>query len=260
MVGSNHGVGTGFCSGQCAAGCLKTESERLEWVSAELSKMAGLVGTLADGVDSGGRTESRIRAAALLEFLQVVEERLVAVGLVVDNMALSHVLVPEPEPVPVPERVGFERELLGSMLVGDGLVADFFQGEGHGSIFNAVFAVKAEGCQVNVVSVADRLKLEGKLEAVGGLSYLATIAAGKGAGSVGGKMPVGLVQDVQKVRAALSILQRDPLNIAAFAEFEHTLVTIRGQLMKHFRSDRWAVSFLIAALVWGHEPVKNITP
>src|SRR5258707_399608 len=54
----------------------------------------------------------------------------------------------------------------------DGVGADVFYHEPCREILDAVLAMDREGEPIDIATVADRLKLRGKLEGVGGLTYL----------------------------------------------------------------------------------------
>jgi len=83
-----------------------------------------------------------------------------------------------------PHDLAAERAVLGSVMLDANRLADVaailkptdFYAEGHQTIFAAMLAEHNEKAILDVQLLATRLKAEGKLEAVGGMAYLAEIA------------------------------------------------------------------------------------
>ena len=83
----------------------------------------------------------------------------------------------------MPHNAEAEEALLGSILIdtrtADQLVpslrAEDFYSTANRTVFAAMRALLDESVVVDVVSVADRLMLEGKLDEVGGMDYLASL-------------------------------------------------------------------------------------
>jgi len=83
-----------------------------------------------------------------------------------------------------PHSVEAEQSVIGGLLldnrawdrVGDVITADDFYRREHRLIFNVIAALSEEASPADVVTVSEKLEKSGELEAVGGLSYLASIA------------------------------------------------------------------------------------
>ena len=84
----------------------------------------------------------------------------------------------------IPYSIEFEQSVLGSILIDYTVIPDililvspddFFREE-HKEIMKAVKEIYTEQKPVEILSVADRLKNSGKLEEVGGITYLARLA------------------------------------------------------------------------------------
>jgi len=83
-----------------------------------------------------------------------------------------------------PHSVDAEQSVLGGLLldtqawdqVGDSVTADDFYRQDHKLIFEAIGELAAESKPVDVITVSERLERRGKLDDVGGLAYLSTLA------------------------------------------------------------------------------------
>ncbi len=83
-----------------------------------------------------------------------------------------------------PQNVEAEQSVLGAMLIDkDGIMAaseylrhsDFYR-DGHQKIYKAMLALADKGEPVDLVTLVEELRLRSQLEAIGGLSYLTTLA------------------------------------------------------------------------------------
>lgn len=87
---------------------------------------------------------------------------------------------------PPPHSVEAEQAFLGALLICDaevwpaaelrGLAPIHFYKEAHRHLWAAAQAVRASGSSVDVVTLVDRLRDEKRLDAVGGLSYIASLS------------------------------------------------------------------------------------
>ena len=83
-----------------------------------------------------------------------------------------------------PQNIEAEQSVLGSMLIdkevipaaAEVLKSEDFYKDGHKAIFSVIMDLFNEGEPVDLVTVSDRLRMAGSLDAVGGLEYLTTIA------------------------------------------------------------------------------------
>lgn len=84
----------------------------------------------------------------------------------------------------LPHNVDAEQELLGAMLINNGVVtkvsaflkADHFYSDAHRAIFEAIRAVMADGTIANPVTLKAYFERDAMLESVGGTAYLARLA------------------------------------------------------------------------------------
>ncbi|MBF0532355.1 MAG: replicative DNA helicase [Candidatus Omnitrophica bacterium] len=82
-----------------------------------------------------------------------------------------------------PQNTEAEKSVLGAMLMDDEAIgaaveileADFFYEEAHRKIFRAIVELYQARKNADLITICDRLKSDGDLEAVGGASYLTTI-------------------------------------------------------------------------------------
>uniref|UniRef100_A0A7C4Y540 Replicative DNA helicase n=1 Tax=Caldisericum exile TaxID=693075 RepID=A0A7C4Y540_9BACT len=84
-----------------------------------------------------------------------------------------------------PQSLEAEQSVLGAILIDESAILkvlellrpeDFYRPE-HREIMKAIFALTTENVPIDMVSVIDKLKSEGKLDAVGGATYIAQITA-----------------------------------------------------------------------------------
>lgn len=79
-----------------------------------------------------------------------------------------------------PHDLGAEEALLGAMLLSREailaaaplVVASDLYRPGHQPVYDAILGLDAEGCRVDPITVADRLRGDGRLESVGGIEFL----------------------------------------------------------------------------------------
>src|SRR3989344_1674406 len=83
-----------------------------------------------------------------------------------------------------PQSQDAEQSVLGGLLldngswdrIGDLLTADDFYTRNHRLIYNAIAALIEEGSPADVLTVSEYLAKTGETDAVGGMSYLGTLA------------------------------------------------------------------------------------
>lgn len=83
----------------------------------------------------------------------------------------------------IPQAVGFERAVLGAIMIDrdaitnvvDTLRPEMFYREQHQGIYEAMFALFRKDEPIDLLTVADQLRSEKKLEFVGGSAYLASL-------------------------------------------------------------------------------------
>lgn len=75
-----------------------------------------------------------------------------------------------------------ERGILGDILIDNRQFEHFktshqpFSHKPHMMIFNAMVCVKIQGEQIDIVTLSEQLKHEGRLEKIGGVKYLADLS------------------------------------------------------------------------------------
>ena len=110
------------------------------------------------------------------------------------------------------EAVDVEREIIGNLLANsdgwphaEGLLPEDFSQANHGVIFRAMLAVRARGLEPDHLTLAEQLKVQGQLVAVGGPAALMAMDAG-----------VGLFANFPKHIATLKSLARHRAVAAAY--------------------------------------------
>lgn len=83
----------------------------------------------------------------------------------------------------IPQALSFERAVLGALMIDKGAIdnvantirPEMFYKEQHQSIYEAMFALYAQDQPIDLLTVSDQLRANGKLEFAGGSAYLASL-------------------------------------------------------------------------------------